>query len=441
VFLRSASARLSALYAGLLLLSFVIAALATSAATASASFRDARARIGIEANALLQEAATEGTDAAVAAVAARARQPGALEYRVIDRTGQTVAGSAVLPIGPTGWRSVDIAAGDFLMFTTALPGGGSLIVADDLERAERVHDQIIRTLFLVAAMTAALGLVAGVLITRRVLARMDALTNAARLVAEGDLTARAPTPRVDRDDIDAFTRAFNAMLDRIGMLVANVRRVSTDVAHDLRTPLSHVGQSLERAAQAVSTSEAKIELERAQRHLDQVTRTFAAMLRLAEIEAGELRRHFVEVDLSAVTERVVDAYRPDIDAGGRTLTAEVEPKISVRGDPDLLAQALANLIENSARHTPTSSHIRVSLRREGEDIRLAVWDNGPGIPADFRDKVLEPFFRLDPVRTKGGAGLGLSIVAAIVHLHEAILAIDDAQPGLEVGIVFKRNGT
>jgi signal transduction histidine kinase len=432
----SASYRLAAVYAGLLFLSFAVAAIATSIATRSAALEDARTRIVIEANAILHEAETEGVPAAIAAVSARARQPGALEYRVIDGAGRTVAGKEGLPFSDLGWRTVNGDGGDYLLYAAALPTGGGLVVADDLERVERVRDQIIRTLLLIAAVTAAIGLIASFWITRRMLARIDTLSATAQRISAGDLNARAPVRGNDGDDIDSFTQTFNAMLDRISALISSMRRVSTDIAHDLRTPLTHVGQALERAGRAESLETARAEIEGAQRGVDQVTRTFAAMLRLAEIEAGELRQRFSQVDLGALVERVVDAYRPDIEAGGRKVTVSSEGATVVAGDGDLLAQALANLIENVMRHTPPGAalHVRVSASENGA--HLVVEDNGLGVPIEARAKVLEPFVRLDAARAQAGAGLGLSIVAAIAKLHHATLKIEDAAPGLRVRIVF-----
>jgi signal transduction histidine kinase len=250
-------------------------------------------------------------------------------------------------------------------------------------------------------------------------------------VGLGDLTARAP--ETGGDEIARMGQGVNEMVARIDGLVVSIRRVSTDIAHDLRTPLAHVRQDLESAATSADPT-TREGIRAAQGRIDDILRVFQAILRLAEIDAGGVRARFSEVDLATVVERVADAYRAEIEETGRTLALGPLTPTEVRGDVDLIAQALANLIENAMRHTPSGSSIRVNLRKSSGSVGLFVEDEGPGIPEADRVRVLEPFVRLDGSRSTPGAGLGLSIVNSIARLHGARLSLEDAQPGLRVAI-------
>ncbi|MEQ1617460.1 MAG: HAMP domain-containing sensor histidine kinase, partial [Terricaulis sp.] len=208
--------------------------------------------------------------------------------------------------------------------------------------------------------------------------------------------------------------------------------------HDLRTPLTHVRQKLEVAAASPDPAAAQEAIRLAQNEIDGILRTFAAMLRLSEIEAGSARSRFAALDLVSLVERVVDAYRPDIEAAGQTLRVDLDDAAPVNGDDDLVAQALANLIENAMRHAGADATILVRLRSRPTETRLEVADNGPGVSADDRGRILEPFIRLDKSRSTPGAGLGLAIVAAIARLHDAGLVLENAAPGLRVALVWRK---
>jgi signal transduction histidine kinase len=437
----STAARLSLLYAGLLVASFLVAGSLTFLATRSAAQDELRERILLEVEALTREANVEGRDAAIAAIAARAERPGAVEYWLIDADGHRLAGDLPAPTVDDGWSSVRIADGQpgsegrahLLVLTRRLSDGSRLSVGDDLARVEAVRDAVLRTLAWVGAGTAFIGLFAGVLATRSALTRMAALSSTVDQVAAGALDARAPVRHARApDDIDRLALAFNAMLQRIVELVGSVRRVSTDVAHDLRTPLTQLRQRIEQARLATEPEVRSAAFDAAEEKLDDVMRTFDAILRLAEIEVGTARARFAPVDLAKLVDDVVDAYQPDVEAADRRLCIVRLDAATIRGDRDLLKQALANLIENSQRHTPTGTRIRVSSVVKPAAIEITVSDDGPGIPLEARTGLLEPFARLDRSRSTSGAGLGLSIVAAVARLHGGRVELGDAGPGLKV---------
>jgi signal transduction histidine kinase len=265
---------------------------------------------------------------------------------------------------------------------------------------------------------------------------MKALSETLDKVGRGDFSARAP--QRGGDEIARIGQGVNEMLAQIDRLVINIRRVSTDVAHDLRTPLAHVRQQLEVVVQSDDPAAAHEGIRAAQAKVDDVLRIFSAILRLAEIDAGGARSRFTSINLAGVVERVTDAYRGDIEAAGRTLGVDISEGacVKIHGDADLIAQALANLIENAMRHTPPGTPIDVRLDNNGRTFALSVIDRGPGIPQADQQRVLEPFVRLDASRTTDGAGLGLSIVAAIARAHGASLRLENMNPGLATAIIW-----
>ncbi len=434
----SSSFRLSAIYGIILVVAFVLGGAGVWIATRSAAENEIRQRVQLEMDALQREIRSEGLQAAVAAIQTRADIPGSLEYRFVDKTGRLLAGDLMISRPRIGWSSIRYPenpreAGDdsFLALTAPAPNGGLLTIGDNLERAEQVRVAVLRTLLWVGASALALAIVAGVIATRTALRRIDDLSRTMARVGGGDLTARAPESRRG-DDIAQLGRGVNQMLARLTLLIADIRRVSTDIAHDLRTPLAQVRLQLETAAQAPDLPAAQDAARLALAKTDDVLRVFAAILRLAEIDSGAARTRFAPVDLSALAERVADAYRPDVEAGGHVLTLDPIEPCAIAGDADLLAQALANLLENAMRHTPSGTPIVLRLYASDSGARLEVEDKGPGIPPLERDRMLEPFARLDRSRSMPGAGLGLSIVSAIARLHGARLQLADAGPGLLV---------
>ncbi len=275
----------------------------------------------------------------------------------------------------------------------------------------------------------------GALATRHVLSRINDLSTTFERVTAGDIAARFPASG-SASDIEQIGIGVNKMLDRIKELVTDVRRVSRDVAHDLRTPLTHLTQRLEQASSERSPTARVAAIEGAQQKAQVILRIFDAIVRLAEIEAGAGRQRFKTVDLADVVERIVDAYRPDIEESNhRVRVADMDTCI-VRGDEDLLSQAVANLVENAMRHTPAGTEMTLRVFSSGAAKGFEVSDNGSGVPPDAIDLIQKPFIRLDQSRTTPGSGLGLSLVAAIARFHDAELTISEANPGLRVTLTF-----
>jgi signal transduction histidine kinase len=228
------------------------------------------------------------------------------------------------------------------------------------------------------------------------------------------------------------------MLDKIADLLENLRQVSNDIAHDLRTPLARLRQRLEDARNPASApGDYERAIDHAIKEADALLDTFSALLRIAQIETGIRRSSFRVVDLSEVMRTVADAYGPDVEDSGRHLQADIPQTLAITGDRELLTQLFANLIENALKHTPENTSVVMRLFRADGHVVAEISDNGPGIPEDERSRVLRRFYRLEHSRTRAGSGLGLSLVAAVADLHGATITLSDCNPGLKVAISFQ----
>jgi signal transduction histidine kinase len=296
-------------------------------------------------------------------------------------------------------------------------------------------DAIDRTLLACGVLGVIVCLSASYLFTRGAWRRIAAVSTAAHGVSQGRLDIRVQAREgPPRDDVDELAGAFNGMLDQINLLMAQVRQVSTDIAHDLRTPLTRVGQKLERLKRELADDRhLAAAISGLEGDISEILRMFDALLQLSEIQSHDQEQKTKAADLSLVAMHVADAYRPDIEESGRSLEVCTESAVAV-GDGDLLAQAVANLLENALRHTPKGSRILLTVKRFGEEVELSVEDDGPGIPLEQRQRALEPFVRLESSRNTAGSGLGLAIVAAIAARHRAAVSIEDVGPGLRVGL-------
>jgi len=388
----STGARLSLIFSGLVIASFALAITLTWLSAESAAESELRQRIGLESRAVAGEYQDEGAAAAAAAIDARAERPGALEYWLEDRNGKRLAGDLPQMSTPDGWHYVKLAPSlpgaedreKMLVLSTTLGDGARLSVGEDLERADAVRGAVLRQLLWIGVLAVVLAIAAGLLATRRSLAQMEALRETLGEVTAGRLGARF-RPRGGRpNDLDQLGLGVNRMLDHIDGLVQSLRRVSSDLAHELRTPLAHVQQRLEQVQAAAGEADRQQAVERAEAEIGKVLSAFDAILRLAEIEAGAARSRFVEVDLAALCERVHDAYAPDVEAAGCTLEVAAAAPGRIPGDAELLAQALANLIENAMRHAGAAARITLGVAAAGEELRLEVRDTGPGIEAEQR---------------------------------------------------------
>ncbi|HEY2465794.1 MAG TPA: ATP-binding protein [Steroidobacteraceae bacterium] len=316
----------------------------------------------------------------------------------------------------------------------ALPGGYQMLVGHDVQERQDVKSLMMRGLIAAVVLTLLLGLGGGFWMGRRILAQAGAISAVATQIMRGDLSQRLPVRDAD-DEINTLAREINSMLDKIEQLTLGMRTVLDSAAHDLRTPLNRLQASAEGAMSSLRPGSAERRvLETVTNEVDRMRGTLDALLRIALAETGTVARE--QVDLSELVGSVVELYAPVSEERGIVLESSVAPGAHVQGNRQLLAQALANLLDNAIKFTPDGGHIRVALDGSGSAPQVIVEDNGPGIPADKREIVLGRRVRLDEARNFPGSGLGLSLVAAVTKLHGAHLVLDDAGPGLKVSLKF-----
>ncbi|WP_427025334.1 ATP-binding protein [Aureimonas ureilytica] len=285
---------------------------------------------------------------------------------------------------------------------------------------------------------AVVALVGSYLVTRDPARRINAIAGLTRQVVAGRFDMRLPLSR-RRDEIDQLSADVNLMLARIETLMESLRQVSTDIAHDLRTPIARLRQRLDLLGRHPPDAGAAFggAIDEAIAEADTIIETFNALLRIAQVESGARRARFQRLDLAHLTERVCDIYRDvAIDAGHRLETELEAGGALIEGDADLLTQLLVNLVENAINHVPAPGLIEVRVAREGQTVCLSVADDGPGVPPDERGRIFRRLYRLDRSRSTPGTGLGLALVAAITELHGARVAALDNAPGLRIAITF-----
>jgi signal transduction histidine kinase len=285
-----------------------------------------------------------------------------------------------------------------------------------------------------------MGVAGALFIARRVLKRVDAMTATGERIMAGDLTGRLPVTG-SGDEFDRLANSLNTMLERIEGLMTGVKHVSDNIAHDLKTPLTRLRNQAEEALRsAKSEADYRAALEATIDESDALIRTFEALLMISRAEAGEARTHMVDFDAAEAAKSVVELYEPLAEEKGLKLLVEAAPPLPLHGNRELVGQALANLVDNAIKHgVPAGGapgEIRVTARAEGGRVMLTVADRGPGIPEKDRARVLERFVRLEESRSRPGAGLGLSLAAAVARLHGGELLLADNAPGLRVTLAL-----
>ena len=319
----------------------------------------------------------------------------------------------------------------------ALTASVTLYVGRDTAAMYFTRQRILHAFGWVALGTCAFSILGGLFLGRRFMAQVDAITQTCERVIAGNLNERIPL-RGRGDEWDRLARAINEMLDRISALLENLQQVSSDVAHDLRTPLTRLRNRLEAAREkSTGIADYSAAISHALEDTDQLLAMFSALLRISQIEAGTRVQTFAPIALSSLLERMYQLFLPVAEDCGRELARELQAGLAIRGDEELLTQLFSNLIENALRHTPPGTHIRLTLATANEEIVATVIDDGPGVPAGDHDKVTRRFYRGSSSRTSEGHGLGLSLVAAIAQLHGARLVLADAGPGLRVAVAFR----
>ena len=366
-------------------------------------------------------------------------------YLVVDTNGRRIAGNLPMEAAHIGWGTVQFLdphappgeegkTETLRTLGTRLPDGKLLAVATDIFDFFKLRAALHSLELTSAIVITILALLGGYLTGMIFLRRLERVNEAVGRIMIGSLSERLP-PIGMAPEFDHLSQNLNLMLDRISALMEGLRQVSTDIAHDLRTPITRLRQMLETMQDATSVEEYRDAAELALTQTDEIMDMFKALLRIGVIEAGEARQLFTRVDLAEIAERVAQIYQPMAEDGGRNFETNFEPAWLV-GDPELLAQALANLIDNAIKYTPEGALVRVEVVCVDGVCQVIVSDDGPGIPPGERTKVLRRFYRIDTSRSAPGAGLGLSLVDVIVGLHDATLQLESNHPGLLVRLSF-----
>ncbi|QKC94085.1 sensor histidine kinase [Mesorhizobium sp. NZP2298] len=317
-------------------------------------------------------------------------------------------------------------------------GGNNLTIAFSLSETEELETIMLMSFGWATLIITGLAITGGALLASRVQRRLDGIAATMVDVSHGRLDTRIPLTG-NGDDIDMVSGQVNAALDRLSGLVDGMKQVSTNIAHDLKTPLNRLQMILEGAAdKAARDQDVSDDLADARAEGYQINETFDALLRIAQIEAGARKARFTDVDLDEILRTMAEIYTDVAEDDGKVLSfSQLNGSGDrIHGDRELLTQMFANLVENALRHCPPGTTIRLSVARQGERVLASVADNGPGIPPDERERVFQRLYRLDHSRSTPGSGLGLSLVRAIADLHGASIALDDCRPGLAVMVGF-----
>ena len=391
---------------------------------------------------------------------ARARRPGSSLYLVTTFSGDGLAGN-VGSLGEgvldhSGWietvyRRLDDPEGTehhALVRVFQLPGGFRLLVGRDLEERERLYDIVVAAGWWSVAVVIVLGLIGGAFVARRVLTRVDAMTETTRTIMAGDLSGRLPVQGTD-DELDRLAVNLNVMLERIEALLKGFKEVSDNIAHDLKTPLTRLRNRAEEALHlGKSDGDYRSALQSTIDESDSLISTFNALLMIARAESGQSSTPVAEFDAAEVAEGVGDLYEPVADEKGITLKIEATGPLPLRGSRELVTQALANLVDNAIKYANparlgangenANAEIIVTAAVDGDRVLLSVADHGPGIAEADRGHVVERFVRLEQSRSEPGSGLGLSLASAVARLHGGELKLEDNHPGLKAVLALPR---
>jgi signal transduction histidine kinase len=409
-----------------------------------------------EAAELAREAESVAPDVFAERIRARSRTAGTSLYFLQDAAGRKLAGNLpALPPevagSPTGSvfrypRDGDAPGFDRLAVGIPVPVGASqrLVIGRDIEAQTELAERIKRTFLWGFAVLAVAALIAGLAVGRSVLRRVEAINATTRSIMAGDLSRRVPVTG-SGDELDALSQSLNGMLERIEQLMSGLREVSDNIAHDLKTPLNRLRNSVEAALRDPRGAEAYREgLEDAIEKADDLIKTFNALLLIARLEAGVVEESAEVFDLGRLVRDVAELYEPVAEEAGLALVIETEDGIRIRANRQLIGQAVANLADNAIKYSaraaaaPGASDTTVSVKAAARSgaAEISVADRGPGIDAKDRDRALRRFVRLEKSRTQPGTGLGLSLVAAVARLHNGTVRLEDNDPGLRVVVTL-----
>jgi signal transduction histidine kinase len=419
---------------------------------------------------LSEQYAQGGIRRLVESIEKRSRRPGAGLYLVTTANGEPIAGNiASLPpellarTGPVETNYQPPGGGEkhrAFARIFVLEGGYRLLVGHDLEEGESLRNILSGALITSLTWLVIIGTLGGLFVASRVLNRVDAINANAQSIVAGDLSGRLPLAGTG-DELDRLVQNVNAMLERIAELMAGLKEVTDNIAHDLKTPLTRLRGRAEQALRlAKSPEDYRDALEKVLEESDRLIQIFDGLLNIARAEAGAGREGMIDFDAASVTGDVGELYEPVAEERGMELSISAEPGLYLHGSRELIGQAVANLVDNALKYggrpepgttnrfleggilgpLPSASEVpnrvEIAAKRRGDVIEISVSDHGPGIDEKDRGRVLDRFVRLENSRSRPGSGLGLSLATAVAHLHGGELRLEDNRPGLRVVIAL-----
>lgn len=323
-------------------------------------------------------------------------------------------------------------------YHTELTGGFVLVVGRDVQELRQFADLIRSTLFWALGLALLFGLSGGFIISRNFLSRVDDIAATSHSIMSGDLSRRMPVSDTD-DELDRLARSLNDMLDQIERLMAGMKEVTSNIAHDLKTPLTRLRARVEAALRSAKKADYHEALTATLEDSDRLLQTFNALLSIARAEAGQSREGLLALDAHDVLADIAELYEPMAEEAGGTLILAAPAGLMVKADRQLLAQALGNLIDNALKYGEGGkggAEVALSGAADEGQVVITVADHGPGIAEADRERVVERFVRLDESRSKPGNGLGLALVASVMKLHGGQLVLEDNAPGLRAKLLL-----
>lgn len=447
---RTSSFRLVLLYTGLFTVSVLVLMVIMLWWGSAYVTQQTDAMVSDELGDVQAAAVTPGSGGLVAAVTAFTRQAGARDrFLLEDQAGNVLAGNLPHISPASGARTWYPTHSIFNFWPLAsgvrgvgirMANGDFLFVGHSTLALNEMRETVTQAFLSVIGATLVLAVAGGLLMTLGSLRRVEEIGRTGQEIVANDLNRRLAV-RGTGDEFDRLALSLNAMLDRIQALMEGLNQVSSDIAHDLRTPLTRLRQRLELAHRRENDPDAlRQALADAMENVDAILETFAALLRIAQIESHSQGIEFTRVDVSAFLEELVEFYVPLAEEHDHSLLGTIEPDLYIDGDAELLTQAFSNLVENAIRHSGPGT-VTIRAKRHKNVVVIEVVDPGPGIPEEFREKAFQRFFRLERSRTTPGTGLGLSLVRAVALIHRADVKFENYGPAFAVCVLIPDAGT
>lgn len=406
---------------------------------------------------------TSGINGLVFEMEARASRPGAKLYVIADQTGRIIAGNirdlesrilekegwALRPFAYEGFddqlqnRDNDDGRSRAVARVFKLPNGLRVLIGQDIGQPERLRGVVNRALSLAMVTMLLASFLIWFFVGRRALNRIDMVSRSTERILAGDRSERLPITG-SRDEFDRLSTRMNAMLDRIALLDDGLKNVSDSIAHDLKTPLTRLRNKVDSALISdIDLKRSKEVLGEVISDSDQLIKTFNALLMISRVESGSQIGELEPINVTQIMEDICELYEPVAEDEGAKIECELAPDVQISGNRELLFQALTNLVDNALKYgTPTDKRhkktIKLSLSKTKNQVEAVVADNGAGVAKEDRQVIKERFKRLDESRSLPGNGLGLSLVDAIVKMHDGQMQFEDAKPGLKVQLRFPK---